>query len=131
MFLDLVYCLTFVCHVILCDEGMLCSCKVVHSFSKDYSCPRRTELMYTKSLTPSAKLAKDPFESQFSPNDVACQECLFLSNFLVQCLPVDYHMRFSRPVTPLTARRVRHGRIRPHLPASAPLQGTKTHSYPA
>src|SRR5947209_11716370 len=44
---------------------------------------------------------------------------------MVQCLPVDYHLRFSHPLTPLTHCPPRPAcRTRPHLPAR-PFAGYK------
>ena len=50
----------------------------------------------------------------------------------VKNAPVNYAIRFSGPVTALTARRVRYGRrTRPHLPSPVLSPGIKTHSSPA
>jgi hypothetical protein len=50
---------------------------------------------------------------------------------LVRNVPVNYAIRFSGPVTALTARRVRHG-VGPGLICQpGPEPGIKTHSFPA
>src|SRR5271155_325782 len=56
---------------------------------------------------------------------------LLLLLLLVNGVPVDYRLRFSGPVTTLTAHRVRHG-VEPDLICQpGPSPGIKTHSSPA
>src|SRR5438132_1555925 len=66
----------------------------------------------------------------------SCQPCPWIGDmqahfFMLENVPVNYGIRFSDPVTALTARRVRYG-VGPDLIClPGPSPGIKTHSSPA